>query len=190
MSILDEPVLTLNRNWQPVTFLPMKVAICNVMRDMASIMCPTSYYLMDLEEWMNREVETDRIIKTSGRPISGLEVIVLKQYGERPPRKISFNRPNLYRRDEFSCQYCGDELPGRKLTIDHVLPRSKGGPTTWENCVASCSRCNADKADQTPRQARMTLRKKPRKPTWKPGINVPEPVCASWVPFLSKEGAA
>lgn len=188
--IVDEPALVLNRNWQPVTFLPIKVCIATVMRDMASIMCPTSYYLMNLDEWMEREVETDRVIKTAGRPIPAPEVIVLKRYGERPPRKISFCRPNLYRRDDYSCQYCGAELPGRKLTIDHVLPRSKGGPTTWENCVAACKRCNEIKADKTPREARMRPKKTPQKPTWKPGIRTPAVIFDSWVPFLEKEGAA
>jgi 5-methylcytosine-specific restriction endonuclease McrA len=189
--IVDEPALVLNRNWQPVTFLPIKVCIATVMRDMASIMCPTSYYLMDLEEWMEKEPkENDRLIKTAGRPLIAPETVVLKKYGERPPRKISFNRPNLFRRDQYECQYCGAELPCRKLTIDHVVPRAQNGGTSWENCVAACSRCNAHKADRTPMDARMKLRKTPRKPTWKPGIRTPELIFPSWVPFLEKEGAA
>jgi len=188
--IIDEPCLVLNRNWQPVTFLPIKVALCNVMRDMASIMCPTSFYLMTLEEWIER-ADTDRMIKTAGQPIPAPEVVVCKKYGERPPQRVSFNRPNLYRRDEHTCQYCGAELPPRKLTIDHVTPRSKGGPTTWENCVAACESCNARKADKMPKEAKMRPRKKPAAPSWKPGLRVPRGVVlASWEPFLAKERVA
>jgi 5-methylcytosine-specific restriction endonuclease McrA len=159
------------------------------MRDMASIMCPTSYYLMDLDAWIERG-DSDRMIKTASTPIPAPEVIVLKKYGERPPEKINFNRPNLYRRDDHSCQYCGAQLPNRNLTVEHVLPRSRGGPTTWENCVAACKRCNSDKADKTPKEAGMRLRKKPAKPKWKVGIRVPQEVRASWKPFLEKERVA
>ena len=188
--LVDEPCLVLNSAWQVSGFLPIGVCIANVMRDMGRIMCPTSYYLMTLEEWIETG-ETDRIIKTAGIGIPAPEVIVLKKYGERPPRRISFNRPNLYRRDEHTCQYCGDALPPAKLTIDHVLPRSKGGPTTWENCVAACQRCNADKADKTTKEARMRPRKKPAAPRWKPGLRLPRGVVrASWEPFLAKERVA
>jgi len=188
--IVDEPVLALNRTWQPVTFLPIRIAICTTMRDMASIMCPVSYYLMSLEEWMENAPTSDRLIKTARQPIVAPEVIVFKRYGERPPRKISFNRPNLWRRDEYSCQYCGVALPGNKLQVEHVVPRSRGGVTSWENCVAACNNCNSRKRDRTPREARMRLRKKPQKPSWVPGMRVPRLRFPSWEPFLSKEGVA
>jgi len=188
--LVDDPCLVLNRSWQVVGFLPIGTCIATVMRDMASIMCPTSYFLMDLDEWIDR-AETDRFIKTASTPIPAPEVIVLKKYGERPPRKVSFNRPNLYRRDEHTCQYCGEELPPKNLTIDHVLPRSKGGPTTWENTVAACRSCNQRKADKTTDEARMKPRKKPAAPRWTPGVRIPRgEVRASWEPFLAKERVA
>ena len=81
----------------------------------------------------------------------------------RPP-KVRFSRVNVLTRDGFACQYCGEQLPARSLTFDHVVPRSKGGRTAWENIVTACRPCNADKGDRTPAQAGMTLRREPVRP--------------------------
>ena len=115
------------------------------------------------------------------------EVIVLREYAEQPKRRVAFSRQNLCRRDGFGCQYCGRQLGLQGLTIDHVLPRSRGGGTTWENCVASCSECNHRKADRTPREAGMRLRNQPQPPRWKPTISVPrEHFRSSWESFVGK----
>lgn len=189
MGVLNEPTLVLNRNWQAITFTPVKIAICDVMRDMACVVHPETFVPMPFEDWCGVELDGLRWIKTASEDIPAPEVIVLKEYGERPPRKVGFNRPNLWKRDDFSCQYCGTSLPGNKLQVEHVTPRSKGGPTTWENCVAACGDCNARKADKTPSQAGMRLRKQPHKPRWDPKIPVPQGVMRPlWVPFLRAEG--
>lgn len=193
MSVLNDPCLVLNRNWQPVTFLPVQTAIVTAMRDMASVLDPESYYLMSFDEWSVTKPETDRWIKTARDPIPAPEVIVLKKYGERPPRRVTFTRSNLYRRDEWTCQYCGEPMSERKLTIEHVLPRSRGGPTSWENCVSACEACNGRKADQTPSEAGMKLKTTPSRPNWTPKLALPkgkDEIRASWVPFLSKEAVA
>jgi 5-methylcytosine-specific restriction endonuclease McrA len=201
MSVLNEPVLTLNRNWQPVTFMPVQTAIVNVMRDMASVLDPVNYYLMPFEEWVETHkpalddegnpVESEkRWIKTSRLWIPAPEVIVLKQYGETPPRRITFNRSNLARRDDYLCQYCGKEIGIVKMTIDHVLPRSRGGVNSWENCVSACGDCNSRKADKTPKEAKMALRKQPEKPAWRANQLLPKEnmMRSSWRPFLEKAG--
>lgn len=189
MGVLNEPCLVLNRNWQAVTFMPVQTCIVTTMRDMACVVHPETFVPMSFDEWCDVDLEDLRWIKTSSTSIPAPEVIVLKRYGERPPRRVNFNRPNLWRRDEFSCQYCGATLPGSKLQVEHVLPRSKGGPTTWENCVAACGDCNAQKADKTPDQAGMRLRKQPHKPRWEPKIPVPKgQIRDIWVPFLRAEG--
>ncbi|MGH8338702.1 MAG: HNH endonuclease [Gammaproteobacteria bacterium] len=188
MSVLDEPCLILNRNWQPTTFLPVKVAIVNVMRDMASVLDPVNYLLLTFEEWIESKPEAERWIKSASAMIPAPEVIVLKKYGERPPRKVTFNRPNLAKRDQSTCQYCGTMLPLDDLTVEHIMPRSRGGPTSWENCVAACTACNARKADQTPKEAGMRLRTVPSKPVWKSSLRLPSRgLRASWQPFLAKE---
>jgi 5-methylcytosine-specific restriction endonuclease McrA len=186
--MLHEPTLVLNRNWQPITFLPVQTAIVNVMRDMASVLDVEDYLLLSFEEWVELGRDTGRPIRTPSRTISAPEVIVLKRYGERPPRKVVFNRPNLGKRDAFTCQYCGVPLASDDLTIEHVLPRSRGGPTSWENCVAACEDCNARKADRTPREAGMKLRSMPVRPVWRPRLRPPSgETRKSWVPFLEKE---
>ena len=79
-------------------------------------------------------------------------------------RGVRFSRSNLYLRDLFQCQYCGEQPGTEELSIDHVTPRSHGGLTTWENCVLACVKCNTKKANRTPEQANMKLLKVPRKP--------------------------
>lgn len=88
----------------------------------------------------------------------------------RGKRSIKFSRINVAMRDDFSCQYCGEKKPLRKLTYDHVLPRSRGGKTRWQNIVMACYSCNERKADRTPAEAHMLLRKTPVKPTWLPVV--------------------
>lgn len=189
MSHLQDAALVLNRCWQPIMFAPVQTCIVTAMRDMASIMDPENFYLHSFDAWQKHEPRGARWIKTSSSRIAAPEVIVLKKYGERPPRRISFNRPNLYRRDEWTCQYCGEELPQKKLTIEHIMPSSRGGETSWTNCVAACKRCNGRKADKTPSEAGMPLRKEPRKPDWKVQLRAPRGVLRpSWAPFLAKEG--
>jgi 5-methylcytosine-specific restriction endonuclease McrA len=186
-QVLQEPCLVLNRNWQAITFLPVQSAIVTVLRDMASVLDVEDYLLLSFDEWVELARDTGGTIRTPSRTIAAPEVIVLKKYGERPPRRVVFNRPNLYQRDAFTCQYCGVALPATSLTIEHVLPRSRGGPTSWENCVAACESCNARKADRTPQEAGMKLRKRPAQPRWSLELRVPAATRAAWEPFLAKE---
>lgn len=94
----------------------------------------------------------------------------------RPHRKrVKFSRQNVLARDHWTCQYCGKRFSTRDLTFDHVIPRSRGGKTSWENIVTACggtpTSCNHVKADRTPEEAGMKLRKKPMRPTWLPIFN-------------------
>jgi 5-methylcytosine-specific restriction endonuclease McrA len=81
---------------------------------------------------------------------------------------IRFSRFNVMVRDQFTCQYCGDKLPAKKLTMDHIVPRSRGGKTTWDNVVTACGPCNHDKGALTPTEASVTLLRAPEKPSWLP----------------------
>jgi 5-methylcytosine-specific restriction endonuclease McrA len=133
---------------------------------------PLSYYPLSLWPWQTaiKAVFLDRvdIVEHYEREIHSPtvtmrlpSVIALKQY-VRPSQYPAFTRFNLFLRDCFSCQYCGDT---RDLTFDHVIPRAQGGRTTWDNVVAACAPCNLRKGGRTPRQAAMTLALKPTRPT-------------------------
>lgn len=118
-------------------------------------------------------------------------VLRLKNYVR--PRKqgaIRFCRENVYIRDNFSCQYCGEKLSAKVLTLDHVVPASHQGKMDWENVVTACRDCNQKKADRTPTQAKMPLMKEPRMPTWLPVVEFeirPGPVPMSWRQYLRYE---
>lgn len=187
MGVLDEPCLVLNRNWEPVTFQPVKVSIVTAMRDMANVLDTKNYLLLPFDEWCQHTPENAVWIKTASQPIAAPEIIVLKEYGERPPRKVNFNRLNLIKRDQHECQYCGEAVTPSKFQVEHIVPRSRDGETSWLNCVASCRNCNQQKRDQTPEEAGMKLRKKPAKPKWKPEMMLPKgPIKPSWELFLKK----
>lgn len=124
--------------------------------------------------WFRNKVEvvreySDIVIKTVSKAFKCPAVIRHLTYQKftRSGKSIRFNRLNVYARDNFRCQYCG-QMPGVKsLTKDHVIPKSRpGGSTTWENIVTACIDCNRKKADRTPEEAGMPLLSKPKKPTF------------------------
>lgn len=80
--------------------------------------------------------------------------------------RVKFNRANVFMRDKYRCQYCGGKFTREELTFDHVLPKSRGGRTSWENIVTSCHACNNKKADRTPEECGFSLLKKPLEPKW------------------------
>lgn len=105
-------------------------------------------------------------IHTVSRPFPAPAVVrLLQQIGHRPPF-VRFSRENVYLRDEYRCQYCGQSLPSRALTLDHVVPRCQGGKTSWTNVVAACTPCNRRKGRHTPEEAGMPLLCTPQRPRW------------------------
>ena len=106
----------------------------------------------------------------------------------RVSERVPFSRRNIYKRDRFQCQYCGTRTPIGELTIDHVLPRARGGRSTWENCVLACLRCNRRKGHRLPSEAGLQLRRPPREPHWSPCISIPlAKRRASWEQFVSEQ---
>jgi 5-methylcytosine-specific restriction endonuclease McrA len=129
--------------------------------------------------------EYDHEVHSPSTTIKIPSVVVLKDY-ITPRKRVAFTRFNLFLRDEFCCQYCGAK---GDLTFDHVIPRAAGGITSWENVVAACSRCNLKKGSKSLRQARMSLRKKPRQPVSEELNNIgrkfpPNHLHESWMDFL------
>ena len=99
---------------------------------------------------------------------------------------MKFNRRNIFARDGNQCQYCGKKFPTSELSLDHVVPRSQGGKTTWENIVCACVDCNVRKGGRTPKQAHMTLIRKPEKPKRSPllSMKLSQKKYLSWQSFL------
>jgi 5-methylcytosine-specific restriction endonuclease McrA len=97
-------------------------------------------------------------------------------------REVRYSKQNIFARDQWTCQYCGERRPTNELTQDHVFPRAQGGRTCWENVVTCCTDCNTRKANRTPAQAGMKLISRPRKPAWLPMfvINLGPRVPPAW----------
>ena len=144
--MVNLPVLVLNQTYEPLN-------ICRVRRAMVLI-------YQDKAEMLENGYGT---IRTIDRELPVPSVIKLSRHIKRPyqlERKLT--RMEIFRRDNYTCQYCGKVT--RNLTLDHVIPRSRNGQHTWENVVSACVPCNRIKAGRTPEEAGMKLRTKPAKP--------------------------
>jgi 5-methylcytosine-specific restriction endonuclease McrA len=110
----------------------------------------------------------DRNIRSTSIVIKLPAVVRLINRFRRYKRKVKYSKQNVFARDRWRCQYCGERGTTKELTQDHVMPRAQGGKTCWENVVTCCVDCNTNKANRTPRQAGMRLRAKPARPQWLP----------------------
>ena len=187
MASLRRPTLILNRNWQPVNVATVARALVLVWNEAARVVDPETIQLFTWVDWSKvAPRDGDAFIQAVRLRLRVPEVIVLAEYDRLPSAAVSFSRRNVFKRDHWACQYCGVQPGGEELTIDHVLPRSQGGTSTWDNCVLSCIDCNKRKADRTPQQAGMTLRKAPVRPMWKPLYARHAMRIESWSKFISE----
>ncbi len=147
-ALRNHPALVLNADYRPLSYYPLSLwpwqeAVKAAFLDRVEIVA--TY---------------DECVRSPSTSIRIPSVVVLKDY-IKPQKQVAFTRFNLFLRDEFCCQYCGAR---GDLTFDHVIPRSRGGITSWENVVAACSSCNLRKGSKSLRQAGLTLRRPPRQP--------------------------
>jgi 5-methylcytosine-specific restriction endonuclease McrA len=128
----------------------------------------------------------DDWIRSVGFEIQVPRVIRLLKFDRLPKRQIHLSRHNVLARDEHICQYCGRHFPTHQLSLDHVLPRSRGGATTWENVVCACLSCNIQKGGRTPHEARMKLVRRPTRPKRNPllMLKLNNPKYESWRTWL------
>ena len=181
-------VLVLNKSWVVVNVASVRRAMTLLYQDLARAVHPEDYTLYDFEDWceLSRFEKSARMIHTPTQEIRIPEVILLNAFNGFFRREVRFSRRNIFERDKHTCQYCGKKLAKSELTIDHVVPQSKGGKDTWDNLVLACVKCNVKKANRTPDQARMPLIRKPIKPNWLPtlGAKIPDKGCTSWQKFV------
>lgn len=169
MSKLSDRVLILNKSWIPITTTPVRRAMVLLYEGDARVICPVSYQTYDFEEWVQRsgsEEPKESDIITPRFRIGKPEIMILTKFNGLQKRKVRMTRRNLYKRDGGACQYCGKLVKSDMSSIDHIIPRCRGGRTVWTNCVIACTKCNTRKADKTPEQVGFKLLKQPTKPTW------------------------
>jgi 5-methylcytosine-specific restriction endonuclease McrA len=176
-SFLNQQVLVLNRLWQAVNVCSARRALTLLFEGHANVVLngtDGSFQTFSFPEWRNfsEQEPHPESIHTVSFKIRVPRVILLVLFDRLPKKEVKFTRHNIFERDKNTCQYCGKLFDRRDLNLDHVIPRERGGPTTWENIVCSCIRCNTRKANCTPREAGMHLIRKPKKPKWRPFIQV------------------
>lgn len=182
----DGSVLVLNRHYQPVHVTSVKRAFTLLYMGAARVIEP-DFSTFDFESWSEIAIAAEHdVIHTIGRAIRVPRVIVLQMYDRLPKTRVRFSRLNIYARDGNTCQYCGQTLPRTHLNLDHVIPRARGGRTTWENVVCCCVPCNLKKGSKLAFEVGMKLLKLPVRPKWTPTFRAPGGRVAhrEWLPFL------
>jgi 5-methylcytosine-specific restriction endonuclease McrA len=194
-SALDSNVLVLNKHYAAVRIVTARRAMCMLFKALAEIISveDSCYAAYDFESW--REVSEFRAryerehhewIRCVRFELAVPRIIRLLAYDRLPRTPVKFTRRNIYARDRNRCQYCGKKFPTSELSLDHVVPRSRGGETHWTNIVCCCVRCNVCKGGRLPREAHMTLIAEPVKPKRSPVVtlHLTSEKYASWKQFL------
>jgi 5-methylcytosine-specific restriction endonuclease McrA len=145
LSVMQAPVLVLNATFEPINVTAVRRALVLMLKGVAQA----------------EETQASEVHSTS-RAVSVPSVIRLLSYRHIPQQSRALSRKNILLRDRNTCQFCGRALPASELTLDHVMPRSRGGHSSWENLVACCYQCNNRKGDRTPEEAGLQLARRPR----------------------------
>ena len=186
-NVLQRSTLVLNRNWQPVNIATVARALTMVWNESARFVDPDNYQLYEWSDWTQiQPPQGQPYIQAISQRLRVPEIVALNRFDRLPTSAVTFSRRNLFKRDRFTCQYCGRQPTAEELSIDHVVPRCMGGESTWENCVLACLDCNRRKADQTPDEAGMRLRKTPSRPNWNPVYAQHGGQVESWSKFISE----
>ena len=194
-SALSLSVLVLNRSFVAVHITNVRRAITLLFRELAEVVHIEDgrYAAYPFESWRElsalqaslRTPDQDWV-KAVGYELQAPRVIRLVDCDRGPRQGLRFNRRNVFARDGNQCQYCGRNFPTSELSLDHVVPRSRGGITSWENIVCACVACNVRKGGRTPQEARMQMIRQPVKPKRSPllSIKLGNPKYQSWKSFV------
>jgi len=197
---LDASVLVLNRLYMAIHVVNVRRAFGLLFRELAEVIHleedgqqKTVFANYNFQSW--REISELRAdmkgphedwIRSVNFEIQVPRVIRLLLFDRLPKQKLQLNRRNVLARDEHTCQYCGRRFPAHHLSLDHVIPRSCGGRTSWENMVCACLECNVRKGGRTPSGAKMSLIRRPIKPKRNPALilKLNNPKYESWRSWL------
>lgn len=194
-------VLVLNRYYMAIRVINARRALTLLYRGCSEVITieEDRYSNYDFDAWcevsqifaLEKQRDED-YIQAVNFELQVPRIVRLTRYDKLPRTTVRFNRKNLFARDNHQCQYCGQPRPTGQLSLDHVIPRSHGGKTTWENIVCSCLQCNSRKGGRTPAQAGMKLLTKPIKPRSNPSMSIPldDPRYAVWKSFVQPNATA
>lgn len=176
-TFLNQHVLVLNRLWQAVNVCTVRRALTLLFQGHAQVVFNSgddNFQTFSFDQWrdFSRQEPHPDSIHTISFKIRVPRVIQLILFDRMPKKEVKFTRFNIFERDKNTCQYCGRTYDRKDLNLDHVVPRDRGGPTTWENIVCSCIPCNTRKANRTPLEAGMHLIRKPKRPKTRPFVQV------------------
>lgn len=181
-TAVQASVLALNRNYLTVKVISVRRAFCLLVKGSAEVIHVENgvYHTYSFEDWLEHSLLKSALeeldgsedwIQTVNFRIQVPRVIRLLTYDRVPKNPVKFNRKNIFLRDGHRCQYCGKRYSTPRLSLDHVLPKSRGGPDTWENIVCACLKCNVEKGGRTPSEAGMKLLQTPVKPQRNPALS-------------------
>jgi 5-methylcytosine-specific restriction endonuclease McrA len=176
-TYLNQHVLVLNRLWQAVNVCTVRRALTLLFQGHAQVVFNSgddNFQTFNFDQWRDfsvSEPHPDSIHAISFK-IRVPRVIQLILFDRMPKKEVKFTRFNIFERDKNTCQYCGSVCDRNDLNLDHVIPRERGGPTSWENIVCSCIKCNTRKANRTPQEAGMHLIRRPKRPKWRPFVEI------------------
>jgi 5-methylcytosine-specific restriction endonuclease McrA len=187
--LLSEPTLVLNKSWRVISVTTVRKALALLYEGAARAVSPETYEVYDFYAWIQQKpVNGQPCIRTMRFRILVPEVIQLTRYDGFPPKGVNFSRKNVYKRDSYICQYCGARPGIRELTVDHIIPRCRGGRSDWINCVSACAKCNKKKGSRTLEEAQMKLIRKPFRPEGNHALFFALPgIKKSWEAFLASE---
>lgn len=193
-GVLSSNVLVLNKYYMAVHVTDVRRAFCLLFKELAEVICyeHDNYLSYDLESWLEVSRLRDRwpqdgdFVHTVSCQIRVPRIIRLLFYDRLPRQTVKLNRRNIFARDENRCQYCGRRFPTSELSIDHVIPRSRGGRSVWDNLVCACVACNVKKGGKQPQEVGMQLVRKPLRPARSPVLHLKlgNPKYQSWKTFL------
>ncbi|MCP3978700.1 MAG: HNH endonuclease [bacterium] len=188
MSRVDGAVLVLNSLYQAVQVTGVQRAFRLFYAGRARAVA-SDFVSYDFDNWCDLAPRAgDLVIHTPTRRIRIPHVIQLVYYDRLPNREVRFTRRNIFYRDKNRCQYCGQVFPQKQLNLDHVVPRSRGGGSCWNNVVCACIPCNTRKGSRTPEEVGLRLVRVPRKPAGHPMLRAKwiGPCPEQWRTFLDE----